>query len=267
MTDELPDLRSFFDELCDVAAAETLKVFRTSMDVVNKHEDDFDPVTEGDRNAERAIRALIMQRFPDHGIIGEEFGPHQPGAKYSWIIDPIDGTRAFVSGLPVWGTLIGLYRDGKPWCGVMDQPFTRERYAALPDEGGVVTTTLTHAGGASMKIQTRPTDQLCNATLMTTSPNLFVGAERDQFGSLEKSVKMSRYGCDCYAYCMVAAGQIDLVVESGLNVYDIAALIPVVEAAGGIVTGWQGQDAANGGQILAAANSTIHQAAMEALAL
>ena len=129
-----------------------------------------------------------------------------------------------------------------------------------PDEGAA-------REGGHHHAETGPTDQLCNATLMTTSPNLFVGTERDQFGSLEKSVKMSRYGCDCYAYCMVAAGQIDLVVESGLNVYDIAALIPVVEAAGGIVTGWQGEDAANGGQILAAANSTIHQAAMDALTL
>ena len=260
------EIAAFINRLCDAAALETLPRFRAATPVTNKEANSFDPVTEGDREAERAIRSLITAEYPDHGIIGEEFGSVLEDAEFQWIIDPIDGTRAFISGLPVWGTLIGLYRKGKPFAGAMDQPFTRERFVAVPTDDGSCSTSLILDGGPPARLETRRTATLGEATLMTTSPHLFTANdERARYDSLEKQVNMARYGCDCYAYAMVAAGQIDLVVESGLNIYDIAALIPIVEGAGGIVTDWQGNDAHQGGQVLAAANKVLHQQAKDAL--
>ncbi len=260
------ELEDFFNILCDAAAAETLPRFRAATPIDNKLDHDFDPVTEGDRQAERAIRNLITSRYPNSGIVGEEFGNVRTDAEFKWIIDPIDGTRAFISGLPVWGTLIGLYRNGAPYAGAMDQPFTRERFLALPDENGTCTTSISIDKAEPEKLATRRTQKLEDATLMTTSPHLLKeNDERPRYDALERRVNMARYGCDCYAYSMVAAGQIDLVVESGLNIYDIAALIPIIEGAGGIVTDWHGNDASQGGQILAAANANLHQQAMETL--
>ena len=159
------ELTSFFHNLCDAAAAATLPLFRSKLGVVNKLDAGFDPVTEADRDAERAIRALIEKHYPDHGIVGEEFGTARPDASLQWIIDPIDGTRAFISGIPVWGTLIGLYEDGVPVAGAMDQPFTRERYMSVD---GV--SRLKVGDGDAEIIQTKSTRSLQDATLMTTSP-------------------------------------------------------------------------------------------------
>ena len=248
------ELKPFFHQLCEVAATRTLPLFRSRLDVSNKEADGFDPVTRADRDAELAIRELIESRYPDHGIIGEEFGLTRTGARFQWIIDPIDGTRAFISGLPVWGTLVGLYDQGKPVAGVMDQPFTRERFLATGGE-----TTLTVDGGQPTRLTTRSTTRLNQATLMTTSPHLFEGREQQQYSAVERSVRLFRYGCDCYAYCLLAAGHIDMVIETGLNIYDIAALIPVIEGAGGVVTNWSGGDASKGGTVLAAANATLHE--------
>ncbi len=262
------DIISLINRACDAAARETLPRFRSRLTVTNKLENDFDPVTEGDRQAERAIRSIIENEFPDHGIVGEEFGTVRPDADYQWIIDPIDGTRAFICGLPVWGTLIGLYKDGIPCAGALDQPFTRERFiSVLQEDSEPPNTTLTVDGGQPLSLRTRSTESLAQATLMTTSPQILTGNERVAFDRLEKTVKLSRYGCDCYAYGMVAAGHIDLVVESGLNIYDIAALIPIIEGAGGIVTSWDGGDASKGGSVLAAANTSLHKQAMEILSL
>ncbi|NKB52420.1 MAG: histidinol-phosphatase [Rhizobiaceae bacterium] len=254
------ELSQFFDQLCHGAAAATLPLFRSKLDVSNKLADDFDPVTEADRNAETVIRDLLEKRFPDHGIIGEEFGAVRSEARYQWIIDPIDGTRAFISGLPVWGTLVGLYENGRPIAGVMDQPFTRERYLAIDGE-----THLRVDGGPSMRLNTRQVTELNQATLMTTSPHLLTTPGERAYFDVERQVKLFRYGCDCYAYCLLAAGQVDLVIESGLNIYDIAALIPIIEGAGGLVTSWTGGDASNGGSILAAANAGLHEQALELL--
>ena len=258
-------LETLMHELCNAAARETMPRFRVGTDITNKEKDGFDPVTEGDREAEKAIRAILTERVPEHGIIGEEFGRSNEDAEFQWIIDPIDGTRAFISGLPVWGTLIGLYRDGAPYAGTMDQPFTRERFMAIPDETGILTATLSIDGSESRKLQTRKTEHLADATIMTTSPNIFAPEEKPRFRHLESLTKLPRYGCDCYAYAMVAAGQVDIVVESGLNVYDIAALIPVIEGAGGVVSDWNGNDASQGGQILACANRDLQEQAIEAL--
>ncbi len=254
------DIEPFLHALCDAAAAQTLPRFRLAMSVENKEAAGFDPVTEADRAAESAIRALILKRYPDHGIVGEEEDAVRPDAEYCWIIDPIDGTRSFICGLPSWGTLIGLQHRGKPVAGVMSQPFTGERY--IGHAGGAF---LVHNGTRS-PISTRRTARLADAMLMTTTPFLFDEGDIDRYRAVEAACRLTRYGYDCYAYAMVAAGQIDLVVESSLKSYDIAPLIPVIEAAGGIVTTWDGGPANEGGRILAAANPALHGEAMRLLA-
>ncbi|MCF6320234.1 MAG: histidinol-phosphatase [Rhizobiaceae bacterium] len=256
------DLEPFLHELCDAAAVETLKLFRQPMVVDNKEEGSksgFDPVTLADKAAEQVIRGLIGKRFPDHGILGEEFGEENAGAEYCWIIDPIDGTRSYISGLPLWGTLIGLYRNGKPIAGIMHQPFTGERY--LSDGSSSV---LVHNGTRQL-INGSKTEKLSECIMLTTSPKLFYAEEIGAYQRVEDTCKLTRYGTDCYAYAMVASGQVDLVVESQLHIYDIAALIAIVENAGGKMTNWQGGSAAKGGQILACGNEQVHKQAIELL--
>ena len=263
------DLKELMARLCEVAAQETLPRFRhtaTLSNVTNKLEAGFDPVTEADKQAEKAIRTVLKEVVPNHGIVGEEWGSENDGAEYVWVLDPIDGTRAFISGIPVWGTLIGLYRNGKPYAGTMDQPHMGERFIAVPDENGTLKAQLLNRHDDPVPLNTAETSDLAAAKLMTTDPFLFAADEQPRFDALSEKVQLARYGCDCYAYCMLAAGQVDLVVESGLNAYDIAALIPIIEGAGGIVTTWQGEDAAQGGQILAAANTKLHSQAMAVLA-
>lgn len=254
------ELTSFFNELCDLASLETLSRFRNPVDITNKLSDGFDPVTEADKAAEQVIREAILKRFSDHGILGEEFGATNPDAEYQWIIDPIDGTKAFISGLPSWGTLIGLYKSGKPFAGIMHQPFTRERYVCDGEKSF-----LNHNDEIT-QLKTSGTQELCDAIIMTTSPAFFNAREVELYQRIEALCKLPRYGADCYAYCMLASGHIDLVVEAGLNSYDIAALIPIVEKSGGIFTDWQGGSPAQGGQVLVAANKVLHKKAMMALA-
>ena len=254
------EMEAFLHELCDAAARETMPRFRVRIDVENKDETGFDPVTAADKAAESVIRAMITSRYPDHGIIGEEEEPLNPDAEYCWHIDPVDGTRAFISGLPNWGTLIGLSRNGIAIAGVMHQPFTGERYFTSLGQSW-----LEH-GGKREKVSTRKAGDLASQTIMTTSPFLFAEDYLPRYQALEARCKMARYGYDCYAYAMLAAGHVGLVVESGLKSYDIAALIPVIEQAGGVVTTWNGENAIKGGNILAAANLQIHAQAMAILA-
>jgi len=263
---ETSQLIDTIDAACEAAARETLRRFRQNTSITNKLQSGFDPVTEADRDAETAIRAVLQDAFPDHGIVGEEHGSHAPHAEWQWIIDPIDGTRAFISGLPVWGTLIGLYWRGKPFAGVLDQPFTGERFLAYTDQSGQKISQVSVRGEQPSQNRTRDTQALSDAVLMTTSPRIFSPEDSTRYDRLEKDIKLARYGCDCYAYGMLAAGHVDLVVESGLHIYDIAALIPLIENAGGVVTNWDGQDASKGGSILAAANPRLHQRALESLA-
>lgn len=255
------ELTRFFNQLCDLASVETLSRFRKPVDITNKLSQGFDPVTEADKAAERIIRKTILERFSEHGILGEEFGATNPDAEYQWIIDPIDGTRAFISGLPSWGTLIGLYKSGKPYAGVMHQPFTGERYICDGERSF-----LNHNDTIGF-LKTSKTQELSDAIIMTTSPALFNQNEVVQYERLETLCKLPRYGADCYAYCMLASGHIDLVVEAGLNTYDIAALIPIVEKSGGVFTNWQGDSPAQGGQVLVAANKKLHDKALEVLAV
>lgn len=252
-------LFKFLNALCDVAQGQTLKYFRKDFEVANKLEGAFDPVTIADRAAEEVIRAMIEKAFPDHGIIGEEYGVTNAQSSVQWVIDPIDGTRAFISGLPLWGTLIGLYVDGTPFAGVMHQPFSDERYICDGSQS-----VLLH--NKKMKtLHCSSVDALSAATLMTTSPKLFEGEEAHVYERLESEVRLARYGADCYAYAMIASGHVDLVVESGLHIYDIAALIPLVEKAGGLMTNWEGGDCSQGGRVLAASNKQLHEQAMKIL--
>ncbi|MEM7291476.1 MAG: histidinol-phosphatase [Pseudomonadota bacterium] len=261
MSDLTPQaLEAFLLELAEVASEHTLPHFRTSLEVANKKGTGFDPVTVADKQAEQAIREKILGAFPDHGILGEEFGSHNHNAEYQWIIDPVDGTRAFICGLPVWGTLIGIYHDNTPLAGIMAQPFTVERFLSNGRES-----VLFH-GGRRAEILTSATTELSAAKLMATTPDMFSAPEFEAFNRLSQACQLTRYGADCYAYCMLAAGAIDLVVESSLHVYDIAALIPIIRNAGGLVTNWRGDDAISGGQVIAAANAEIHGAALEVLA-
>lgn len=255
----LPD-RDFFFRLAEAARAETLPRFRTKLAVTNKEASGFDPVTEGDRAAEIAIRDLITEKFPDHGILGEEHGSVGIDREHVWVIDPIDGTRAFISGLPLWGTLIGLYVNGQAQMGLMDQPFTGERYFA---DG---TSTWYYGPDGEHRVRTRNCERVSDAILFTTSPHLLQGDEGEAYRRVESQVRLFRYGTDCYAYTLLAAGHVDLVIENGLKPYDVGALIPIIEQAGGIMTTWDGGRPENGGRILAAANKQLHEEAMALLA-
>ncbi|WP_144377926.1 histidinol-phosphatase [Mesorhizobium amorphae] len=249
----------FMRRIAGAAAAETLPRFRSQGAVVNKLSGGFDPVTEADREAERAIRALIGAEFPDHGILGEEHGSENLASRHVWVIDPIDGTRAFISGLPVWGTLVGLTVDGDAVAGLMSQPFTGELFYANADGA------FYEGPGGPRKLTARKTTKLEDATLFTTTPALFKGDARSRFDLFETKVQLSRYGTDCYAFAMVAAGTVDIVADPGLKPYDIVALIPIIEKAGGVITTFDGRPAENGGDILAAATPELHEAAMAAL--
>jgi len=247
------DFGAFVAELATQSGRAILPFFRALHATEDKSRGGvFDPVTEGDRAGESVMRHMIKRQFPAHGVLGEEFGSENTAAEYVWGLDPIDGPRAFISGIPVWGTLIGLTRDRLPVCGMMHPPLSGGRDSGDGREAR-------HEGpGGPKKLRTRPTTDLATATLMTTTPALFKGEEAEAFARVEKEVRLSRYGCDCYAYCMLAAGHVDLVIESGLKPYDIVALIPIIEGAGGIVTSWDGGSAAGGGRILAAGSKALH---------
>ena len=258
--DDPQEIESFLVHLCDLAAAETLPRFRSANRISNKLDEGFDPVTEADRGAERAIRKCIEERFPDHAIIGEEYGlKANEGSRYKWIIDPVDGTRAFISGLPLWGTLIALYRDNSPLAGVMSQPFTGETFLSNSQESFL------QRREKQSKLATSEIHDLASATLMTTSPYLFDASKFEAYHRVEEKCRMARYGADCYAYCLLASGNIDIVIESGLQVYDIAALIPIIREAGGIISDWEGNPEPWGGNVIASANPRLHNEALRML--
>jgi myo-inositol-1(or 4)-monophosphatase len=259
------DFAAFVERLADVAGETILPFFRTAIGAENKSRNGmFDPVTEADRAAESAMRRLIGEYFPAHGIVGEEFGAHQEGAEYTWVLDPIDGTKSFIAGLPMWGTLIGLLHNGVPVYGMMVQPFTRERFVGDGTASRWCGPGHDHTI-MERKLRTRPCADLAHATLMTTSPLLYSEAKLEGFKRLEKTTRLSLYGCDCYAFAMLAAGNVDCVVESGVQTYDIAPLIPIVEGAGGKITAWDGGSAVRGGDVIASGDARIHEAALKLL--
>ncbi len=254
------DFAAFVDELAAVSGETIRPFFRTALGIDNKSPSGgFDPVTAADRAAETAMRALIKKTFPEHGIMGEEFGVERPDAEYVWVLDPIDGTKSFICGLPAWGTLIALTRRGEPIYGMMHQPFTQEHFSG---DG----TAASYRGPVGDRVlRTRGCARLGDAVLLTTSPLLMREADRRAFGRVEQTVRLSRYGGDCYAYCMLAAGQVDLVIETELKPYDILPLIPIIEGAGGIVTTWDDGRPHEGGKIIAAGDKRIHAQAMDVL--
>src|SRR3954447_6652778 len=253
----LIDFSRFVHELATLSGQAILPFFRSALAAQDKSRGGvFDPVTEADRAGEAVMRQLIKRHFPTHGIVGEEFGAERPDAEYVWVLAPIDGTRAFIAGLPLWGTLIGLTRQGAPAYGMMHQPFTGERF--FGDGGNAVYRGRQGDRTMERKLATRRCESLGRAILATTSPNLFDEAGRTAYERVEDAVRLARYGCDCYAYCMLAAGHIDIVVEQGLQPYDVAALIPIIEGAGGIVTTWAGASAARGGSVVALGDRRLH---------
>lgn len=245
--------------LADAAREAALPFFRQPLEIDNKETAGFDPVTAADRAAETAMRVILDQVCPDDGICGEEFGTKPSRNDREWVLDPVDGTRAFISGLPTWTVLIALAVSGRPRIGVIDQPHLGERFSGWP--GGAVY----ERGGEVQPLTSRRSTTLETALMATTDPYLFDVEEAPVFEDLRGKVRLCRFGYDAYAYAMIAAGGLDLVVESGLQKYDVQALIPVVEGAGGMVTDWAGGDASAGGQLIAAANPEIHAAAMDVL--
>ncbi len=256
-------LLDFAHGLADISGAIIRPYFRKPLAIANKAgRGAFDPVTEADRAAERAMRRALEKRWPEHGLIGEELGSAGESARFRWVVDPIDGTRAFIMGSPLWGTLIGLLDGQEPVLGLMDQPFTGERFWS-----GARTAHLRTGSGKPHRLRTRPCAHLSEATLTTTHPDLFAGGrEADAFARLAQRVRMTRFGGDCYGYCLLAAGFVDVVVEAGLKAHDIVALIPIIERAGGRITTWEGGPATAGGRIIAAGDARLHEQALAVLA-
>jgi myo-inositol-1(or 4)-monophosphatase len=252
----------FAHVLADISGQAILPYFRKRLTVKNKAGlSGFDPVTAADRAAERAIRKAVVRRFPSHGVVGEEYGTIAGEGRYSWVIDPIDGTRAFITGSPLWGTLIGLMDGASATLGLMNQPFTGERFWS---EGRQAL--WRGANGKARRIRTRACARLADAILTTTHPDVFQSpADVERFNTVRSRVRMTRYGGDCYGYCLLAAGFIDIVVEAGLKTYDIAPLVPLIEAAGGVVTTWEGEPALEGGRVIAAGDRRVHEQALAIL--
>jgi histidinol phosphatase-like enzyme (inositol monophosphatase family) len=254
------DLVATAHALADVARAATLAHFRRSdLTAETKEVGSFDPVTAADRLSEQRMREVLARRRPEDGILGEEYGSLDGTSGLTWVLDPIDGTRGYLSGTPTWGVLIAVRDDSGPIYGIIDQPYIGERF-----EGGLGRARVTGPLGEAA-LATRPARPLDQAILFTTFPEVGTKAEADAFHRVAAQARLVRYGTDCYAYALIAAGQIDLVIEAGLQAYDVQAPIAVITAAGGVVTDWQGRPAHEGGQILAAANPGIHAQALALL--
>lgn len=258
--DEIRALVPFASKLADAAREAILPLFRTDAAVAeNKLASGYDPVTEADRAAERAIRAIIESERPEDGIAGEEYGVKEGSNDLVWYLDPIDGTRAFVAGLTSWTTLIGLAVGGRPVLGVIDQPWIDERYVGAPGEAWL------EARGGQTALKVSSCAKLTDAVLSTTDYFILTPAERGAFEHLRATARLTRYGLDAYAYARLAAGSIDMVAETGLHAHDVAALFPVIEGAGGVVTDWTGKPPQLGGQIVAAASQDVLDQALISL--
>lgn len=251
----------FAHHLADAAAKTTLPLFRKVIAIQDKGStDDFDPVTLADRNAEKVMSKLISKQFPDHGLIGEEFGSRNETARYRWVLDPVDGTRAFIMGQPLWGTLIGLIDGDTASVGLMAQPFTQERFW-----GSSAGSFWRRANGSARRINSRTGLKMKEAILASTAPNMVKGDE-DAFGRVSAASRMTRYGGDCYNYCLLASGFVDIIIEAGLKTYDVVALIPIIQRAGGVITTWEGAPATDGGRIVACGDPRVHEQVLKLLA-
>lgn len=259
LQDTSEELWAVAEALADAARVETLKHFRARGLTTESKAAHFDPVTVADRDAEAAMRSILAERRPGDGILGEEHEPKTGTSGLTWVLDPIDGTRGFISGTPTWGVLVALSDDSGPKLGLIDQPYIGERF-----RGGLGRSDVTGPHGVR-PLGVRKTEALDAAVLFTTFPEVGSAEEGDAFHRVAQNVRLTRYGCDCYAYALLAAGHVDLVIEAGLQPYDIHAPIAVIEAAGGIVTDWKGGPAHAGGRVIAAATSALHEAALERL--
>jgi inositol-phosphate phosphatase / L-galactose 1-phosphate phosphatase / histidinol-phosphatase len=256
-----PELIEFAGRLADAAGEVIRQYFRQPFDIITKA--DESPVTIADRQSERVMRDLIEATYPDHGIMGEEHGTVRGNAEYVWYLDPIDGTKSFISGVPLFGTLIGLaQKDGdihRPWMGVIDQAISGERWMGAPGHG-------TTFNGQPAHVRSCPS--VSDAIMFTTSPEYFEGERLSQYQRVEDTAHMTRYGTDCYAFAILSSGHIDLIVEAGLNEYDYCAVVPVIENAGGIVTDWSGRAKTLDGEntIVAAGDVATHAETLRILA-
>jgi inositol-phosphate phosphatase / L-galactose 1-phosphate phosphatase / histidinol-phosphatase len=257
----LDDLASFAEDLARRAGQRALGFFRQTYEVEAKA--DLSPVTIADRAVERLMREAIAERFPGHAILGEEYGSEGASDAPLWIVDPIDGTRSFVTGWPIWGTLIALVRDDYPQLGVIEMPVLGERWVGAGAQGAW----FTDLHGVRRPARASACQRIAQARLYTTSPDYFSAAERTQFDALRGAAGSTRYGGDCYSYGILALGHIDLVVESRLEPYDFLPLVPVIEGAGGIITDWEGAPLTvhSGGRVIAAATSELHASALACL--
>lgn len=253
-----PELIVLGEKLADAAGDATMRYFRQPLGIVDKA--DESPVTEADRLAESAMRAIIADAVPDHGVIGEEYGQDRQSAEFVWVLDPIDGTKAFISGVPVFGNLIALLHHGRPILGVINQPMTGERWigaAGRPTTLNGVPVSSAARGG------------LGDVVLWSTSPEMFDGDPGDKAAHerLRDQVKFVHYGGECYQYAMLASGHVDLVLEADLQSYDFCALVPVIEGAGGVISDWRGEPLGldSDGRVLASASRELHEAALAVL--
>jgi histidinol phosphatase-like enzyme (inositol monophosphatase family) len=258
----LAELEAFLLELNRASAAVILPLFRGEHGMLNKAAEGFDPVTLADRGAEAEIRRLIGERYPGHGVIGEEMGEDRPDAEFVWVLDPVDGTRAFVAGLPVWTTLIGLRLRGAPLLGSIGQPYVGETYVGGPSGARLI------SRGGETPLKVRKGVRLAEAIIATTDSEAgFFGPEREAWRAVRRASRLARMGCDAYAYAMVAAGTIDLVLEAHLKTWDVEAAVPLIAAAGGLVTDWRGAPIGrHGGQMAIAGDQALLGEALPMLA-
>ncbi len=256
------DLIAFANRLADTAGGVIRPFFRSRIDIAHKEGvHAFDPVTEADRGAERAIRELIARERPDDAILGEEFGETPGRNNYRWVLDPVDGTRAFITGRHEWGSLIALEKDGVAALGILDQPVLGERFIGVNGEAQLV------QAGRSTPLKTRACASLQDAILCATDPSAYFAPDQmAAFARVQAKARMTRYGGDCYLFAALALGFVDVIIEANFHAWDAAALIPIVEGAGGVMTSWDGGSAAPGKTILAAGDARVHAEVMKLLA-
>ena len=258
-----PDLIAFAGRLADASGAAIRPYFRRRIDVAHKQgRHAFDPVTEADKGGERAIRAIIAAERPDDAILGEEYGEKPGTSGWRWVLDPVDGTRAFITGRHEWGSLIALEKDGRAVLGILDQPVLGERFIGVNGAAHL------EQAGAVTPLKVRACASLTDAVLCATDPSAYMTeAQQAAFARVKAVARLTRYGGDCYLFAALALGFVDVIVEAGFNRWDAAALIPLVEGAGGLMTSWDGGSCADGKTILAAGDARVHAEAMKLLSL
>jgi myo-inositol-1(or 4)-monophosphatase len=257
-----PETISFAHKLADVSGEVIRPYFRQQIPVTDKGDGtvQFDPVTIADKSAEEAMRAVLERERPEDGILGEEFGEKVSANGLTWVLDPVDGTRAFITGRHEWGSLIALEKDRQSVLGVMDQPVLRERFIGVNGEAELI------SNGQRTRLRARPCADISEAVLCATHPDVYFSeAEQNAFRRVQRAVRMSRFGGDCYIFGTLALGFVDLIVESTFHRWDVSALIPIIEGAGGVISDWQGNSCADGGRILAAGDARIHAQAIKLL--